>query len=389
MGVRVKQWKGAWWVFVAHNGQRKAKKIGDQKAAKHVASEIRKRLAAGAFQLPKTGPRFAALAGEWLEKSPLVNAISETTRENYASFTRQHLVPYFGELAVTAITAETVEGFIAAKRSPGGSRRFANRPLGEASLRSGLIALRLILERAVKAGHLAANPARGMGRFPRRDEETVDPFTPAELRAVLDAAHAQAPVFATMLRVWMQTGLRAGEVAGLRWGDLDLERGVVVVQRTYSRGRIGPTKTRRARTVFFLHPVAEETAAWRPGATPESRAVLTALRRLPVQALDPEAPLFTRADGQPWDPMSTLRAWKRALKAASVRYRPPEQLRHTFASTLLSRNAPLLYVQGAGGWRSAGVLLRTYARWMPQDYGDALPAATPAQPAAGAVAAGR
>jgi len=76
MGVRVKQWKGAWWVFVAHNGQRKAKKIGDQKAAKHVASEIRKRLAAGAFQLPKTGPRFAALAGEWLEKYPLVNAIT-------------------------------------------------------------------------------------------------------------------------------------------------------------------------------------------------------------------------------------------------------------------------------------------------------------------------
>jgi hypothetical protein len=50
------------------------------------------------------------------------------------------------------------------------------------------------------------------------------------------------------------------------------------------------------------------------------------------------------------------------------------------AATMLSWNAPLLYVQQQGGWRSATVLLRTYARWLPQ------PAATQAQPAAPAVA---
>ena len=53
------------------------------------------------------------------------------------------------------------------------------------------------------------------------------------------------------------------------------------------------------------------------------------------------------------------------------------QLRHTFASTMLSRNAPLLYVQQQGGWRSAGVLLRVYARWMPQDLA---PSVTPVAP---------
>jgi integrase len=77
------------------------------------------------------------------------------------------------------------------------------------------------------------------------------------------------------------------------------------------------------------------------------------------------------------------RAWKRVVAAAKVRYRSPEQLRHTFASTMLSRNAPLLYVQQQGGWRSASVLLRVYARWMPQDFGGALteqPSATQAQP---------
>lgn len=80
---------------------------------------------------------------------------------------------------------------------------------------------------------------------------------------------------------------------------------------------------------------------------------------------DPEAFVFGRSR-VPLSSMALHRRWRRTLTAAKVRYREPEQLRHTFASTMLSRNAPLLYVQGQGGWRSASVLLRVYARWMPQ-----------------------
>lgn len=64
-------------------------------------------------------------------------------------------------------------------------------------------------------------------------------------------------------------------------------------------------------------------------------------------------------------------------RSAKVRYRVAEQLRHTFTSTMLSRNAPLLYVQQQGGWGSASVLLRVYAKWLSQ------PAASQAQAAPG------
>ena len=62
--------------------------------------------------------------------------------------------------------------------------------------------------------------------------------------------------------------------------------------------------------------------------------------------------------------MEVHRLWRRTLAKAQVRYRGPEQLRHTFASMLLSRNAPLVYVQRQGGWKSAVVLLQSYARWV-------------------------
>src|SRR5438132_1312811 len=62
----------------------------------------------------------------------------------------------------------------------------------------------------------------------------------------------------------------------------------------------------------------------------------------------------------------------------------PGQLRHTLASAMLSRNAPLLYVQQQDGWRRAAVLLRVYARWIPLDFESVLAqqaTATQAQPA--------
>jgi integrase len=115
MGVKVKEWKGAWWVFVNHQGRRKARR--DRKTANTVASEIRRKLAEGRFRLAQAGPRFAELAEEWLTKYPLVRSISQSSLENYTSFVRHHLVPHFGEVPVSTITSETVEDFIAAKRS--------------------------------------------------------------------------------------------------------------------------------------------------------------------------------------------------------------------------------------------------------------------------------
>jgi integrase len=394
MGVKVKEWKGAWWLFIDYRGKRRAKRVGigrhGKKAAEQAAIKIQARLAEGddsplvAASPPAAIPSFTIVAKDWLRKYPALHAIRPNTLDNYRSFTERHLIPYFGAKPITAISPSAIEDFIEAKRAPGGSIRFQGKALSDASLRTGLLALRLILQRAVRTKLISANP---MGEVEWRGQphiEQVDPFTDAELRAILQAA---PPDFATLLRLWVQAGMRAGEVCGLQWQDVDLERGTALVRRSWSRQRLGPTKTGRERTVSILHPIADAIADWRPG-TGQARAVLSGLRGLKVQSLEPSAFIFGRGT-VPLSSMELHRAWKRALVAARVRYRSPEQLRHTFASTMLSRNAPLLYVQLQGGWRSASVLLRVYARWMPQDGGAApgQPAATPAQPVAAAVTA--
>jgi integrase len=392
MGVKVRQRDGAWWVFIDYKGQRKAKRVGEgkqgKKAAELAATRIAARLAEGGpisldppTPTPKA-PTFAAIAEEWLQKYPALHAIRPGTLDNYRSFTMRHLVPALGHLPITDVTARVIEDFIEAKRLPGGSIRFQGKALSDASLRTGLLALRLILQRAVRTKRIAANPMhevewRGMRRI-----ENVDPFTGAELRAILQAARRLDHDFATLVQLWAQGGMRAGEVCGLQWQDLDLVAGTALVRRTWSRQRLGPTKTGHERSVSILHPATDETFEWRPGTTEASRMVLVGLRHLTVRPLDdPEAFVFGRGL-VPLSSMELHRRWRRVLQAAKVRYREPEQLRHTFASTLLSRNAPLLYVQGQGGWRSASVLLRVYARWLPQAFAESAqeqPAATPAQ----------
>jgi integrase len=99
-----------------------------------------------------------------------------------------------------------------------------------------------------------------------------------------------------------------------------------------------------------------------------------------VVALDPEAFVFPGRDGQPLSSGYLHRHSRRILVAAGIRYREPEQLRHSWASIMLSRNAPLLYVQQQGGWSNAGVLLRVHANWLPSQVDLMQDPATQAQP---------
>jgi hypothetical protein len=140
----------------------------------------------------------------------------------------------------------------------------------------------------------------------------------------------------------------------------------MTVRATWSHGRLGPPKNRYSeRTTSFLYPTAEPmTTEWRPASTRDSRLVLGGLRRLPGP-MDPSAFVFRGAE--PHAAAKLRGVWARVLTAAGItRYRPPETLRHSWASILLSRNAPLLAVVRAGGWRNARVLLDVYAKWVPE-----------------------
>jgi hypothetical protein len=110
---------GVYGVFVNHQGQRKAKKVDDTKAAEAVATAIRAELAKGTFKLPQATIAFDALAEEWLQTYPVTDSIGATTVENYTSVVRAHLIPHFQVCAVSSIDHAAVERFTVMKGRAG------------------------------------------------------------------------------------------------------------------------------------------------------------------------------------------------------------------------------------------------------------------------------
>jgi integrase len=294
---------------------------------------------------------FESVATEWLHYYPSLGRVRESTMLGYERFTRRHLVPVLGAVPIHELTADHIESFIARKRQGSGK-------LQDNTLQVGLAALRLILKRAKRRGLISSSPFLDVEWKPAQARVEPDPFTSAELRAIFSAADVIDFHFGTMLRLWAGSGARAGEVTGLQAQDLDLSKGTVLIRRTFSHNRLqAQTKTGRERHVSFLHPVHVDGAGWRPVDIDD---LLGRLGK--VQSLEPQAFLFGGA--RPWTASYISRRWQRTLTRAQVRYRVGEQLRHTLASTLLSRGAPITYVSRQGGWRGAGVLLRSYARWI-------------------------
>jgi len=171
MGVKVRQRDGAWWIFVNHQGKRKAKRVGEgepgKKAAKTAAEKIQAKLALGDLSILETSdkatqaPTFEAVAKEW-ERIASPN-LKRGTQITYGGALRKRILPPFGNLPVTEITPARVEAWWATTREEGLSKRY----LG--ILRS---IVREICRRALRQGLIKVNPAEWIegsldGRTPR------------------------------------------------------------------------------------------------------------------------------------------------------------------------------------------------------------------------------
>src|SRR5262249_55125942 len=114
MAVKVKQYRGAWWVLIDHKGKRKAKRIGASKLAAEVAAEQNEaRITLGQFGILEENERrpFRAYYKEWLDsyaKTPTKAA----TYANYETAYRVHLLPFFGDTDIRDITRAQVKRFL-------------------------------------------------------------------------------------------------------------------------------------------------------------------------------------------------------------------------------------------------------------------------------------
>jgi len=193
---------------------------------------------------------------------------------------------------------------------------------------------------------------------PRVPQPEIRPFGKDEARRFLDATRGDR--YHALYVLGVTSGMRLGELGGLYWSDVDLDRRTAHVQRALVTGRGGqtfePPKTRGSRRSVGLARIAVDTLTeHRERARREGRAVEGA------------RPVFTNGAGKPINPSHvTTRSFKPILRRAGL---PNTTLhaatRHTCTCILLLEGVNPKSVAMQMGWASVAFMLETYARFLP------------------------
>jgi integrase len=366
MGVRIKEWKGSWWVFVNHKGRRKAKKCASKKAAELARDQIDARLKLGQLDVleadqkpsPPTVPTFAEYAERWLESVGAVR-LRLSSLEQYRVRLKLRLLPTLGPLPLIGITRETVRNLIGEMVRLGNFRSQGQSP-SRSTLRETLGTLSAILTTAEEDGLIPTNPARRMGRNIAAtgtvEARDIEVFDREELMKLLEVTERDSPEFYPLVLCLARTGMRTGEAFALAWQDIDWKNRAIFVRRSRRRNRISEPKNGKVRRADMSAQLAAVLRGLK--SIQEAEAV--------VRGVEPPERVFNAPDGGPVREDVFRRFWVALLRRTEVRYRKPHTLRHTFASLLLEAGEPILYVQQQLGHHSPAFTLRVYGHLLPR-----------------------
>lgn len=260
----------------------------------------------------KKVPTLSEWATEYLASYCRMNN-KTTTMTSKKQHLEWHLLPTLGDRPIDTIGVAEYEAV---------KLGCFERGLGAKSTNNVLCTLHEMLTSACRLGHLSSVDDVRWLKVPPPSWRWLEQH---ELEALLST---KGPLLSMML-VAARTGLRAGELRGLRWGDVDLSRGVIAVTNNRVRGEDTTTKSGKRRTV----PLTDDASA----------AILSERhQRGPY--------VWCHEDGAPWDENGMRVQLDRAIREA--RLLPLfgwHVLRHTFASQLVLAGVPLAVVQALLG----------------------------------------
>ncbi|UPZ30005.1 site-specific integrase [Streptomyces sp. LRE541] len=359
------KWHGRVTVGIRDDGKPDRRHVERKTRAEVTAAvrELEKQRDSGAMRKAGRAWTVEAWLTHWVDTiAPL--AVNENTMVGYGVAVRKHLIPALGAHRLDKLGPEHIERFYGRMQADG--------------RRAGTIhqihrTFRTSLNEAVRRGYLSRNPVR-LAKAPRLREEEVEPYTVEEVQSLLRAADNRRN--SARWAVALSLGLRQGEALGLKWADVDLARGVLMVRRSRRRPRYahgcGETCGRKAGYCPQRQRTNPETA------DTKSRAGRRAVG-LPAQLVDllrthqakqeaermaagadwtDEGWLFATPTGRGTSPRTDYDDWKELLDDAKVRDGRLHDARHTAATVLLILGVSERAVMGLMGWSTTAMAAR-------------------------------
>ena len=300
---------------------------------------------------------------QWFEHAK--QALSPSTVATTRVVLDSHLLPYLGTIPLRKLTPAKVDAVYRALRERGGRK---GKPLSSATVQRAHNVLHRAMAQAVRWGWLPLNPVAS-ATAPKRDHRVLQPPTPAEVLRVVEAAEHIDHGLGVYLLVAASTGARRSELVALRWSDLDLHAGVVVIGRGVVTGLEGlvekDTKTHAARRIALDAGTVEVLRAHHEQLGERAKACDAELAGNAFVFSD-------EPDGsRPWKPDFVTQAFARVAKRAGVPNARLHDLRHFVATRLLANGVDVRTVAGRLGHKNPNVTLNVYAAFLPEADRDA------------------
>lgn len=340
-GAIVKKGKTYFCVFRVNGKQKWINGGPTKRLAEKRLTEILNDINSGTYkELKETG--FGDFSNLWLATYAKAKVKASTLR-SYQDIIEKHLIPCFENCKLTALTTDSIQRYVTRKLEEGQKPKTVN---------NHLVPLKEMLKHAVVWGYLKENPANYVEK-PRVEKEEMDFLTPEEIQAFLNQV---TPKYYPLFLAAILTGLRRGELLALQWGDVDFRNNTINVRRSLYKGRFVTPKSRNSTRKVIMTPT-----------------LASVLKRHKLESKPNELELiFANEAEKPIDPDCLVRRqFLPALRRAGLRKVRFHDLRHSFATLLISQGENVKFVQSQLGHASIQTTLDRYGHLLPESHKEA------------------
>lgn len=331
--------------------------------AGNLRSEIRRKIADGSF-----------VYGEYFPNSPRAKAKeAEREKSRLREMLGKQLESYTKQVEAGKMSPSTLAGYkkaITGVRmrhwddwnlrgvTPSAIREWISEmDCTSKAIRNLLTPLRSVFEDALNDDLIDFNPfdrialTKLIKQTSKASDYVIDPFNHAEREAILSACRLdERPTF----QFWFATGLRPGELQALEWRHIDFDRAIARIEQNQVAKVLKAPKTAAGIRDVDLNPDA-------------------------ISALKAQQAISGLKGGRVWLNPRTMEAWETdaqvrktawmpIMARSGIKYRNPYQIRHTYASSILTAGANPWYVAAQLGHEDVEMVFRTYGKFIREDY---------------------
>lgn len=312
--------------------------------------------------------------GEWLEtwERDFLIGVKPFTKLNYSQHIRNHIIPALGNRKLQQLSGPDIQKFYNQLLREGGKIRchdkdgnvmkkdgqpvYVSVPLSAKTVKNIHGVLHKALEKAVKLEYIRTNPADSC-ELSRVEKKEIRPLDDGDISRFMEAV--QNHPFRALFLTTLFTGLRRGEVCGLRWDYVDLEHGTITINKQLQNipgqpgsYRLVSTKNGKSRTLKASHFVVDLLC--------QQKAEQEEIKRLVGELWHDEGYVFCNAVGEHLSPSTVYHNFKRVASDIGMPAARLHDLRHSYAVASLRAGDNIKTVQSNLGHHTASFTLDVY-----------------------------